>query len=489
MARALLGARSPRFLPPTVWLILAVALALRLVGAWRANLIFDERAHLALAETISLQPGRLHLVSRSLDHPFLSIYMLKISSLLFGTSDFRLRILHVLAGTVTVMAVYALGRRAFGQRAGAWAAALLAVDQFHATWSRVFMPEVWLLLFASLALWQCMRTLENQSTGNFVGLGALLGLAYLAKEPGILMVPVLWIALLATPEYRRILIQPRWYLAHGAFLLVVLPDLGWNLLQLTDSYLSRGPAFLSAPWRLSFKSFSLYIGELFQKLIGPDVMGSDYYDGRVYVCHWIAGVLYLAGVAAALPRWRVAEVRLLLVTFLLVFVAFTLLPGGEKFDPFWWASVSLIPSVVCAGGFLDRLTGDAPAMALESPGNGRLRMAGPASRAIPWFAAVTLTGYLGLHVVPIAWQAGRFAPRRTVADFVRNSSNAGDAAVERGQLDSATLRYIYVLNIGGPNPHAYLGLARIAELRGDRQRADTFRAKAAELDVDPPTPP
>ena len=67
---------SNRRLPPILWLILALALALRLFGAWRGNLIFDERAHLALAETIDLRPGHVHLVSRTLDHPLLSIYHL-----------------------------------------------------------------------------------------------------------------------------------------------------------------------------------------------------------------------------------------------------------------------------------------------------------------------------------------------------------------------------------------------------------------------------
>lgn len=482
-------AKTRAALPRTLWVILAVTLALRLVGAWRANLTFDERAHLALSDTISLQPGHLHLVSRSLDHPFLSIYILKISSLLFGSSDFSLRIFYVLAGTLTVLCIYSLGRRVFGQRAGLWAAALLAVDQFHFGWSRVFMPEVWLMLFATLVLWQCLRTLEDETTRNFVTLGALLGLAYLAKEPGILLVPALWLVLLATPRSRRWLWQPRWYLAHVVLLLVILPDLAWNMSQWTDSYLHRGAAFLSEPFKLSLKSFSLYIGELFLAL-RPNVLDSDYYDGGLYVCHWVAGVLYLAGVTAALPRWREVNVRLLLATFVLVFGVFTLLPGGTRFDPFWWASISLIPAVVCAGWLLDRVTGGAPAIAEAgeaAPGT-RSWPARAWRRPIPGLVAVTLTVYLALHDVPLAWKPGPFVPRPTVADLVRNFTNVGNAAVDRGLLDMATLQYIYVLNIGGPNRDAYIGLARIAELRGDRQRADALRARSAELDQTPAAP-
>ena len=93
--------------------IMALALALRLLGAWCAYLIFDERAHWALAATINFSPCRLHLVSRTLDHPLLSIYVLKLGSLLLGTSDFALRLPYVLAGTATILPVYFLGKRAF----------------------------------------------------------------------------------------------------------------------------------------------------------------------------------------------------------------------------------------------------------------------------------------------------------------------------------------------------------------------------------------
>ena len=113
--------------------------------------------HWALAETIDFHPRSLHLVSRTLDHPLLSVYVLKLDGLLFGASDFGLRLAYVLAGAATLAPVYFLARRAFSPAAGLWAAALLAVDQFHAGWSRVFMPETLMLLFGALALLQFVR--------------------------------------------------------------------------------------------------------------------------------------------------------------------------------------------------------------------------------------------------------------------------------------------------------------------------------------------
>ena len=47
----------------------------------------------------------LPFIMRTLDHPLLSIYVLKLSSLVLGTSDFALRLPYVLAGTATVAAL------------------------------------------------------------------------------------------------------------------------------------------------------------------------------------------------------------------------------------------------------------------------------------------------------------------------------------------------------------------------------------------------
>ena len=449
-------------LPKTLWLILAVALLLRVVGAWRANLIFDETAHWALAQTINFQPDGLHLVSRSLDHPLLSIYVLKLGSLTFGTSALGLRLLHLLIGTATCVGVYFLGKRAFSEGAGLWAAGLLAVDQFHASWSRVFMPEVLMLLFVSLALLQFLRVAQSGTTRSYLLLGVLLGLAYLAKEPAILLLPIFWTCLLVTPEYRHVLRRPAWYLAHGVFLLVIAPDVIWNLTQLTESYLYRDAAMAAEPIRLSLKSFSLYLGEVFRCLIGADVLDVDYAQGNVYACHPVAGILYLAAIVAAVGNRKAPPVRLLLVTFLFVFVIFLVMPGGQTFEPFWWASISLIPAVVCAGWVLD-----------WASGGGRL----------PTLAAVLLLAYLGVHYLPVAWRPGPYHHTPpTVDKFATDFILEGYELLDRGEVRQAESRFIYALNIGGPRAGAYCGLALVAGRRGRPEKAEAFALKCLELD-------
>ncbi len=64
---------SRRF-PGILWVILAVAAGLRLLGAWIGNLNYDESMIIARAEAIDLRPGNLRLVWQTVNHPLLTVY-------------------------------------------------------------------------------------------------------------------------------------------------------------------------------------------------------------------------------------------------------------------------------------------------------------------------------------------------------------------------------------------------------------------------------
>jgi 4-amino-4-deoxy-L-arabinose transferase-like glycosyltransferase len=506
--------------------ILASGLVLRLCGAWYASLTFDERAHLALAETVDLRPDHVHLVSRTLDHPFLSIYVLRLGGAVLGKSDFALRLPYVLAGTATILVVYFIGRRAFSPPAGLWAAALLAVDQFHAGWSRVFMPEVLMLLLAALAILQFLRIIQrkedrlflcddhagmvpaegpfrqkvpvpfspeksNRTLGNWCLLGALLGLGCLAKEPAILLVPAFWLFLLITPSQRGLLCRPGWYLAHLAAILVITPDLLWNASILSESYLSRDLAFAHDGLRLSLKPLSLYLGEWFN-LLRRDALGKDYRAGNLYACQAIAGIVYLAAIVVSLSAWRHLPVRVLLIVFGTVAAVFAILPGGAMFEPFWWASLSLIPAVVCAGGMFDRLTqlsnGAETRVAFRSVKERGFRGAKgdnidpPALSPVRTLVGVAIVAGLGVAYLPSAGNPGVHEPRATVRQFVDDFIAKGNEALAHDELREAESRFIYALNIGGPDADAYRGLAQVAAHRGQPQTAAAFLEKCRRLE-------
>ena len=173
--------------PKILWVTLAVAASVRLLGAWIGNLTYDESAIIAYAERIDLRPGSLRLVWQTVNHPLLTVYVASLSGFLFGNSDFGLRILHVLFGTGNVFLVFLLGKRVCSVNAGLYAAALLAVDRFHHTWSYFFLPEILLLFFTTLALLLYLRAIETQSRKDFALLGVTLGLAYLSGSSGFLV--------------------------------------------------------------------------------------------------------------------------------------------------------------------------------------------------------------------------------------------------------------------------------------------------------------
>jgi len=63
------------------------------------------------------------------------------------------------------------------------------------------------------------------------------------------------------------------------------------------------------------------------------------------------------------------------------------------------------------------------------------------------------------------------------ADFIEK----GNAALAGGDLRGAEARFIYALNIGGPNADAYCGLARAALLRGQREQARRLVGRCLQL--------
>lgn len=259
--------------------------------------------------------------------------------------------------------------------------------------------------------------------------------------------------------------NPHWYLAHAVFAAVIAPDLLWNASQWTDSYLYRDLTMAGQSLRISLKPLSLYLGEIFRAVLDRDALGSDYVEGDLYVCHALAGAVYLLGMFVTVAFFDRPTVRCLMVVFLVVFIFFLVLPGGSFYEPFWWASISLIPAVVCTSGWIDR-------MAEETP-----------RRAMLVFALHAIViGGLGLATARAMTNQGRYESRATVQDFADDFLLRGREAFQQGKLQEAESRFIYVLNIGGPRAAAYYGLAQIAIERHQPQKAMRLLRKCLALD-------
>jgi hypothetical protein len=228
-----------------------LGLALRLYGAASAGLTFDESIVWSFAREITAHP--LRLVARTADHPLLNAYLVRASSLAFGETDLGLRILHACVGAATTAVVYRVGSALWGARAGLLAAALLAVDPFHVSWSRLVIEEAPSLLFEALALLLVFRALREERARDFAAAGLCVGLAYLAKETGLLLLPGLALGLIASERGRRALRTTGPWLGLLAAAAVVGLEMTWCRTHAEAAHLDRALAILGSSPGLTLK--------------------------------------------------------------------------------------------------------------------------------------------------------------------------------------------------------------------------------------------
>lgn len=457
--------------PRLLLLIFAIAFALRLSGAWSSNLVYDETTHLAHAETIDLRPDHFNLVSRSVDHPPMSVYLVRLSEYLFGESNFGIRILHALFGAATVIPVFLLAARVFSVTAGLWAAGLLAVDQFHLTWSYFIVPEVLLLFFSSLVLLQYLLATENRSIRNFVLLGVFLGLAYLAKETALFLAPVLWLSLLGDRDQRALLMDYRLYLAYLTALLVASPDIINNIVHFYEGYFYRDTGMVSSSWEPSPRTLLLYMGELVKLYTAPQggFRGTGLQSPTIM--HWPAALLYLLAVTAALLHWRNNRVRILLVTFFLIVLVFTLLPSHGTGHTWWWASISVIPAVILAGHVLANWQGfilrDSHTVLV---------------RGTYMLLTVGFAGYLAVNALQTSLREGAESPRKNAATMLENALQHAGQAGSMQDLSGQQHYLLHVLHVVGPDADLYALLARIALENSETNKAAYFARRSLAID-------
>jgi 4-amino-4-deoxy-L-arabinose transferase-like glycosyltransferase len=394
--------------------LVLLGLGLRLYGAARAGLTFDESIVWAFAREITTQPV-LHLVSRTADHPLLNAYLARASSAAFGESDFGLRVLHACLGPATLVVAHRLGRALWGWRAGVVAAGLLAVDQFHVSWSRLVIEEAPLLLCEGLTLLLVWRGLSRGRARDFVGAGLCLGLAYLSKETALLLLPALALAMIVLERGRRALRGPGPWLGLVAALAMMGLEMAWSWSHGQGAHLDRALQIVRDPLGVTLKGTSLYLGELYRAVLGQDVLDADYRDGNAYAAFWPTGALYLAAVAAS---WRRADegTRLLLVVFSVVFAAATLVDGRKMFDPFWWASLSLLPALLLAA-----------------------RLCARAWTRARWAPRAMSAVLVALALYDAAWlgRVGARAPRLSRQEWAARIADDGEQRRLRGDLETA----------------------------------------------------
>lgn len=354
-------------------LVLAGALALRFQLATTESYIHDEEnTSIPLSKTITLEPGNVHLPLRGENHGALPAYVVKASSTLFGATRTGYRAMHMLVSLCTIGLIYFLTRQWYGPVAARWAAALLAFNEYYLAVSARATAHVPHLFFVALAIFAFSRFLGTPRPAYLYAAGAAVGLAFYCKEHSALLLPVFLLTLLLHAGYRQWLRGPHAYLAAALFVLVISPDLIWNLTtdrstaRVTYSAQPVGQSTYSSHLdRVGGIGFSPYpamfylrgaVEPLHRALTGTELRDEtpEYPSMNVALGVLLVGAVLMTTIR---PRERDHLRLFLLLMFWGVFGFFTLIEKGNargRLDPVsWiWVEVTILPAVVLAGARL-----------------------------------------------------------------------------------------------------------------------------------------
>ncbi|MFN8534688.1 MAG: glycosyltransferase family 39 protein [Dehalococcoidia bacterium] len=158
--------------------LIGLAFGLRVATIADRPLWFDEGYSIYFAGVSPLETAQLTAIDI---HPPLYYWLLQLWTWLVGWNDISVRLFSVVIGTATVALLMRFGSEAFGRRAGALAAAALAISPLHVTYSVEVRMYALLALFATTATWAWWLLPRRRTLGIYaVAMGAALLTQYYA---------------------------------------------------------------------------------------------------------------------------------------------------------------------------------------------------------------------------------------------------------------------------------------------------------------------
>lgn len=289
-----------RLLPAVVLVgIMAGGAAVRLWQLDALGFNSDEAVYAGQAAAIAADPELKEIFPIFRAHPLLFQFILALAHL-GGVEDVGARVVSALIGLATVWLAFLLGRLMYGTRVGLFAAGFMAFMPYQVVVSRQVLLDGPMTLCATLALYLVARFAHTGRPAWLYAAGAALGLTFLAKETGIILLGAVYAFLALAPEVR-----------------VRLRDLAGALVAMVVVIAPFPISLALAGGGGSAKAGSYLVWQLFRRANHDWV----FYPSVVPVAIGF-GVLILAALAVVLRRHQLGWRKKLLIAWVVVPIAF-----------------------------------------------------------------------------------------------------------------------------------------------------------------------
>lgn len=173
--------------------------------------------------------------------PPMVAWLIRLGTTLFGDGELGVRAASFLLWPATAWVIFLLVRRLYrdetwGERAAFWSALAFATLPMVSLGSWLITTDAPLLLCWALSLYFLVRALQDHAWRDWLALGACFGLGMLSKYSMAFFVPALLLYLWLTPSQRAVLRSPRPWVAALVAVLVLAPNLYWNIQHEFVSY-------------------------------------------------------------------------------------------------------------------------------------------------------------------------------------------------------------------------------------------------------------
>jgi hypothetical protein len=179
--------------------VAAVAVGLRLWGLNQLGYNTDEAVYAGQGAAIARAPILKDIFPVFRAHPLLFQFLLALT-FAFGVSDLAGRLVAVAIGLAAVYMTYRVGKLLYGVKAGLLAGLFFALMPYHVVVSRQVLLDGPLVLCTTLVLFFLARyAMTNRSAWLYLT-GVAMGLTFLAKETGIILLGAIYAFLALSRE-------------------------------------------------------------------------------------------------------------------------------------------------------------------------------------------------------------------------------------------------------------------------------------------------